>query len=1012
MIIILIFIALITLPGQFQDIENLVNTRSQFHSGYKPSAGDHHVIVCGHANDKRKLSAFLQEFLHPDRSFSNSVLIHVVVLHPCEPRYHILLTLFVNVLQQVRLTFSLLLNIFSPEVIDMITSFYFCQKVTYVVGSSLVSDDLKNVCADSALGVFFLCDTEITEELAHYEDISTVTRCLSVFNFDANLSCFVQVLQPGEREILTNNGVEVILCLDEFKTTLLAKNSICPGVSTFIENLFHSFGGLSIAQENSLAPWHQEYIHGVHMEIYYILLSPELLNFVGHDFQALCDILFIEFETIIFGLASEDQSKIIFNPTTKDMKTEFQNWNDFFQVYNVAVVLADNNIHAEVIGQSINMPESFDGMMSHVTSKLSSGKYDKKRTYPSKYFNNMMKKDVGNKKSTRVGSTFLNKTLSRSSTILRKTILRKGNTPSLHSGRSQQMNIDNNNDSIEANDDEEFGSSDSNSEDDDEYCGFTKKVQYQRRTLRLSGHGNSLSTKHYIDTMRSLAPYRPKLMTHSGDDSTNPLTNMKLGELKRLHARGFDVDPQIRASARRKSQATLKAVASVVKMSRLFKNENSGTNAVILNSDQSPSSNSGETPVVKFSEVNNNDMNEFAIVSQTSDVDLTTNKVKGPRISLINRLAILKDRGRVAPILEISQEKVNDDNNSSGIIDDISEAYLRKNNIKLLFTAETSTVTGPPVSLLSSPVENIKIKKITCKAASQPVNSPPNLKNETVLKDDNSNHEEELPISQSIVNDLGHQAFRKPKKFTMYDSPSMKLNFDMNEEMISNEKDTNSGFIEVGVKKFFPDNRQSADTTKNMWMLDKDKGLEDCQSIESMNINGSDVVNGNGEYSGNGSDDDDDDESEEEDQFDVDFVPTKKPLSPTPLEPAAVYKVGSDDDRNVKCESTVESVESSTLQPLPVIKKLGLRKTRIQNLTTVKLGYSDDDDSSSVFSSDDEDDVDELTEAIGNPSREISDAMHLSNHIIVFGCSADNLLLFIGDLRYEVLKRIQLILIF
>lgn len=86
-VVVLIFIALFTLPGQFTDIEHLVNSRSQFNNPYNPvQKGDNHIIVCGHVNNKQKLSAFLREFLHPDRMFSNSVQFHVVVLHPDEPR--------------------------------------------------------------------------------------------------------------------------------------------------------------------------------------------------------------------------------------------------------------------------------------------------------------------------------------------------------------------------------------------------------------------------------------------------------------------------------------------------------------------------------------------------------------------------------------------------------------------------------------------------------------------------------------------------------------------------------------------------------------------------------------------------------------------------------------------------------------------------------------------------------------------------------------------------------------
>ena len=86
-VVVLIFIALFTLPGQFSDLEHTMNSRSQFNDPYTCThAGANHVVVCGHVNNKQKLSAFLQEFLHPDRMFSNSISFHVVILHPEEPR--------------------------------------------------------------------------------------------------------------------------------------------------------------------------------------------------------------------------------------------------------------------------------------------------------------------------------------------------------------------------------------------------------------------------------------------------------------------------------------------------------------------------------------------------------------------------------------------------------------------------------------------------------------------------------------------------------------------------------------------------------------------------------------------------------------------------------------------------------------------------------------------------------------------------------------------------------------
>lgn len=83
----LIIIALITIPPQLNDVEKYMTAKTSYRSPYHPSAGDYHVIVCGHVNDKKKLSAFLKEFLHPDRMFSSSPQFHVVIMSTAEPRY-------------------------------------------------------------------------------------------------------------------------------------------------------------------------------------------------------------------------------------------------------------------------------------------------------------------------------------------------------------------------------------------------------------------------------------------------------------------------------------------------------------------------------------------------------------------------------------------------------------------------------------------------------------------------------------------------------------------------------------------------------------------------------------------------------------------------------------------------------------------------------------------------------------------------------------------------------------
>jgi hypothetical protein len=133
----------------------------------------------------------------------------------------------------------------SEAVKDLFISSMLDSRVTYVVGSALSVEDLKKVRADIASGMFFICNAEGSAEAAKVEDATTVMRMLSVSNFNPDLECYVQVIRPEDRTILKDSDVEFILCLDEFKTTLIARNAICPGFSTFIENIFHTFGAIA-----------------------------------------------------------------------------------------------------------------------------------------------------------------------------------------------------------------------------------------------------------------------------------------------------------------------------------------------------------------------------------------------------------------------------------------------------------------------------------------------------------------------------------------------------------------------------------------------------------------------------------------------------------------------------------------------------------------------------------------------------------------------------------------------
>jgi hypothetical protein len=314
------------------------------------------------------------------------------------------------------------------------------------------------------------------------------------------------------------------------------------------------------------------------MEIYYVSLNPAFLNFVKNDFQTICDIFLSEYETIVIGVASENQTKVMFNPTSKDMKVEYENWSDFFATYNVAVVLADNNLDAETIGNAINMPDAFDGILARVIATVSLDSKDKDRPYVTRYKNKDKKKEM--KTASRRRQSILNATVkfaNRSTSMLRGSLL-------FCSYSKKDVAPLSGSDDEDSDDKEDSSDFESDDDDDESYVGFTQAIrqqrQTQRMTLAMSGNPKArLPGKVYVDTNKSLRAYSPGLISHAKGESKNPLAHLKLGELmstshaagEKLHANTCEVDPTVRANARRRSSVRLKAVVSIVKMSRLLK---------------------------------------------------------------------------------------------------------------------------------------------------------------------------------------------------------------------------------------------------------------------------------------------------------------------------------------------------------------------------------------------------------------------------------------------------------
>lgn len=329
-IVVFIMGCLIVIPMSVSKLQLLLSLKSPFRRPFARAAEDAHIIVCGHVNDAAKLNTFFSEFFHEDRVTDQDY--HAVVLSPQEP------TEDVQMLLQGQLLGS---------------------RVTYVIGTAMATEDLKRAKADCAKCMFFLCNTDVKSGNETNEDAATILRALSVSNFNPELECLVQVLRPEERVILKDSDVDCILCLDEFKTAVQARNAVCPGFSTFIENIFHSVEGVD--EDNHLAktmaPWYQEYLHGAGMELYFVDINHTFIRNCQFNFGTIAESIFSEFGIITLGVANAARDSVVFNPRVKELNN-FSNMKDFFRTYSALLIMAEDQQQADAVTKACNNAET------------------------------------------------------------------------------------------------------------------------------------------------------------------------------------------------------------------------------------------------------------------------------------------------------------------------------------------------------------------------------------------------------------------------------------------------------------------------------------------------------------------------------------------------------------------------------------------------------------------------------------------------------------------------------
>lgn len=338
-IVVIIFIigSLVVIPTRLTELQRLLSMRSPYSMPYvKAHATDKHVIVCGHVNNSQKLERFFQEFFHEDHATIMGNEYHCVILSAKEP---------------------------PEDVRSLLSNPLYDNKVSFIVGSALDIDDLKKSRCDIASCMFFLADMKADDSATGSEDAATVLRALSVSNFNHELTCLVQVLRPEERVILKDSDISVILCLEEYKTALQARNAVCPGFSTIVENLFHSIETISDEDLDKLdIGWYREYLHGASLELYLMQLPKQFIMKMRYNYHRIVEGVYLKYNVVMLGLTCDDNSSIIFNPSRNDMDV-FKHMKGMFKSFNIALVMAEDQHIANEISKELNDPDVQDQIL-------------------------------------------------------------------------------------------------------------------------------------------------------------------------------------------------------------------------------------------------------------------------------------------------------------------------------------------------------------------------------------------------------------------------------------------------------------------------------------------------------------------------------------------------------------------------------------------------------------------------------------------------------------------------
>ncbi|XP_072299953.1 potassium channel subfamily T member 2 [Eucyclogobius newberryi] len=259
LVVIMIFVALIVLPIQFEQLAFLWMERQKSGGNYSRyrAQTEKHVVLCVSCLKIDLLMDFLNEFFAHPRLQDY----YVVILCPAEMDVQVRRVLHVPL---------------------------WAQRVIYLQGSALKDQDLMR-------------------------DHQTILRAWAVKDFAPNCPLYVQILKPENKFHV--KFADHVVCEEEFKYAMLALNCVCPGTSTLITLLIHSSRGQE-SGVSSADQWHRTYRRCSANEVHHIRLEESKFfgEYHGKSFTFASFHAHKKYGVCLIGVRRLDTTNILLNP--------------------------------------------------------------------------------------------------------------------------------------------------------------------------------------------------------------------------------------------------------------------------------------------------------------------------------------------------------------------------------------------------------------------------------------------------------------------------------------------------------------------------------------------------------------------------------------------------------------------------------------------------------------------------------------------------------------------------